>query len=59
MGQKNYIRHIPLFATQIALMRENELILGVSNAPAMIELLHAERDRGRIFEQSTGKRYGC
>ena len=48
-GTKNYIRHIPLFATQIALMRENELILGVSNAPAMTELLHAERDRGAFL----------
>lgn len=48
-GTKNYIRHIPLFATQIALMRENELILGVSNAPAMAELLHAEKDRGAFL----------
>jgi len=48
-GTKNYIRHIPLFATQIALMRENELILGVSNAPAMTELLHAEKDRGAFL----------
>ena len=48
-GTKNYIRHIPLFATQIALMRENELILGVSNAPAMTELLHAEKDCGAFL----------
>ena len=32
-GTKNYIRHIPLFATQIALMNEDKLILGISNAP--------------------------
>ncbi len=48
-GTKNYIRRIPLFATQIALMRENELILGVSNAPAMTELLHAEKDCGAFL----------
>ena len=45
-GTKNYIRKIPMFATQIALAKNNELILGVSNAPAMNELLYAERGRG-------------
>ena len=34
-GTKNYIRHIPLFGTQIALMKSDELVLGVSNLPAM------------------------
>ena len=48
-GTKNYIRHIPLFATQIALMRENEIILGISNAPAMTELLHAEKGCGAFL----------
>jgi len=45
-GTKNYIRKIPMFATEIALMENNELILGVSNAPALCELLYAERGRG-------------
>ncbi len=68
-GTKNYIRKIPMFATQIALMKDrhrfskprdifhrkneipgtmknNELILGISNAPALNELLYAEKGRG-------------
>ena len=45
-GTKNYIRKIPFFATEIALMKNNELILGVSNAPAMNELLYAEKGKG-------------
>ena len=45
-GTKNYIRHIPLFGTQIALMKADELILGVSNIPAMNELIYAEKGSG-------------
>lgn len=45
-GTKNYIRKIPLFATQIALMKDKELILGLSNAPALKELVYAEKGRG-------------
>lgn len=45
-GTKNYIRHIPLFGTQIALMKADELILGISNIPAMNELLYAEKGKG-------------
>ena len=48
-GTKNYIRHIPLFATQIALMKEDKLILGISNAPAMGELLCAEKECGAFL----------
>ena len=39
---KNYIRKIPIFGTQIALMKGDDLILGVSNAPLLNELLYAE-----------------
>ncbi|MBD3312445.1 inositol-phosphate phosphatase [archaeon] len=52
-GTKNYVRKIPLFATEIALMKGDELILGVSNAPAMKELLYAEKGKGAYFN---GKR---
>jgi len=45
-GTKNYMRKIPLFATQIALMKGGELILGLSNAPALKELVYAEKGRG-------------
>lgn len=29
-GTKNYLRGIPLFATQVALMKRNELVMGIS-----------------------------
>lgn len=45
-GTKNYLRNIPLFTTEIALLRNNELLLGVSNAPILGELVYAERGGG-------------
>jgi len=48
-GTKNYMRKIPLFATQIALMKNNEIILGVSNAPALNELIYTEKDKGAFM----------
>ncbi len=46
---KNFIRKIPIFGTQIALMKGDELILGVSNAPLLNELLYAEKGNGAYF----------
>ena len=46
---KNYIRKIPIFGTQIALMKGDELILGVSNAPLLNELLYAEAGNGAFL----------
>lgn len=46
---KNYIRKIPIFGTQIALMKGEELILGVSNAPLLNELLYAETGGGAFL----------
>lgn len=46
---KNYIRKIPIFGTQIALMKDDELILGVSNAPLLNELLYAEKGKGAFL----------
>ncbi|MEX2007608.1 MAG: inositol monophosphatase family protein [Candidatus Levyibacteriota bacterium] len=48
-GTKHYTRQIPLFATQLALMKGDEVILGVSNAPVMDELIYAEKDRGTFL----------
>lgn len=45
-GTKSFMRHIPLFATQLALLKDGELVLGVSNAPALKELLYAEKGQG-------------
>ncbi len=46
---KNYVRKIPIFGTQIALMKDKQLILGVSNAPLLNELLYAEVDKGAFL----------
>ena len=46
---KNYIRKIPIFGTQIALMKGEELILGVSNAPLLNECLYAEAGEGAFL----------
>lgn len=45
-GTKNFMRKVPLFGTQIALMEDSNVIVGVSNAPAMNEMLVAEKGRG-------------
>jgi histidinol-phosphatase len=50
-GTKHYTRQIPLFATQLALMKDDEVILGVSNAPEMNELLYAEKGAGAFLNE--------
>ena len=45
-GTKNYMRKVPLFATQLALMKNGEVVVGVSNAPALGELMYARKGGG-------------
>jgi histidinol-phosphatase len=45
-GTKAFVREYPMFSTQIALMREGAIVLGVSSAPIYGELAHAEQGRG-------------
>lgn len=45
-GTKSFVRGTGMFSTQIALMHQDEIILGVSNAPAMNELCWAVRGEG-------------
>ena len=45
-GTKAFVREYPMFSTQIALMREGRLVLGVSSAPLYGELAWAERGAG-------------
>ena len=45
-GTKAFVREYPMFSTQIALMRQGEIILGVSSAPVYGELAYAERGSG-------------
>ena len=45
-GTKGFVRQYPFFSTQIALMHNGELILGVSSGTMMDELAWAEKGRG-------------
>jgi histidinol-phosphatase len=45
-GTKAFVREIPFFSTQIALMRAGRLVLGVSSAPVYGELAWAEAGGG-------------
>lgn len=45
-GTKAFVREYPMFSTQIALMRGERLVLGVSSAPLYGELAWAERGAG-------------
>jgi len=45
-GTKAFVREYPMFSTQIALMRNGELLLGVSSAPVYGEVSFAERGCG-------------
>ena len=45
-GTYNYARHMPIFATLIALEQDGDVVLGVVHAPAMQETFWAERGQG-------------
>ena len=45
-GTKAFVREYPMFSTQIALMREGRIVLGVSCAPVYGELAYAEAGCG-------------
>jgi histidinol-phosphatase len=45
-GTKSFVRKYPFFSTQIALMHEGRIVLGVSSAPAFEELAWAEAGAG-------------
>lgn len=48
-GTNSFIREYPFFSTQIALMKNGELILGVSNGVMFDELAWASRDEGAFL----------
>lgn len=49
-GTKSFVKRYGMFSTQIALMHKGELVLGVSCAPAMNELVWATRGGGAFDE---------
>ncbi|MBV9698423.1 MAG: inositol-phosphate phosphatase [Gammaproteobacteria bacterium] len=48
-GTKSFVRGTPYFSTQIALLRDGVLVLGVSSAPAADELAYAESGGGAFL----------
>ena len=52
-GTKAFVREYPMFSTQIALMRNGRIVLGVSSAPVYGELAYAEAGCGAFLN---GKR---
>ena len=57
-GTKAFVRRYPFFSTQIALMRGEELILGVSNAPLYGEMAYAEKNNGAFLNNQPIKTSG-
>ena len=45
-GTKGFVRHYPFFSTQIALMHDGDVVLGVSSGTMMDELAWAEKGKG-------------
>jgi histidinol-phosphatase len=45
-GTKAFVREYPMFSTQIALMHQGRLVIGVSSAPVYGELAYGEIGRG-------------
>ena len=45
-GTKGFVRQYPFFSTQIALMHDGEIVLGVSSGTMMDELAWAEKGQG-------------
>lgn len=52
-GTKNYMRQLPFFSTELALMKKRQIILGVSNSPVLKDLMWAQKGKGSF---SNGKR---
>ncbi|HEX6831974.1 MAG TPA: inositol monophosphatase family protein [Rudaea sp.] len=54
-GTKSFVRGYPMFSTQIALMHEGELVLGVSCASEFGETAWARRGGGAFIAEANGK----
>lgn len=49
-GTRSFVRGYPFFSTQIALMHQGRIIVGVSSAPAFGEMAWAERGQGAFLD---------
>ncbi len=54
-GTKNFIRRIPLFGIEIGLLDHDQFTTGVSNMPAMNEILYAAREDGAFCNGTTAR----
>lgn len=52
-GTKAFVRQYPFFSTQIALMHQGEIVLGVSSGTMMDELAWAEKGKGAWLNGSS------
>jgi len=50
-GTKSFVREMPYFSTQIALMHAGEIVLGVSSAPVYNEIAWAEEGGGAFLNE--------
>jgi histidinol-phosphatase len=50
-GTRSFIRHLPFWSVQIALMIDDELVLGVSSAPAFGETAWALEGQGTFIDE--------
>lgn len=48
-GTKAFVRQYPMFSTQIALMKGDEIIVAVSNAPEFDQMAYAEKGKGAFL----------
>jgi histidinol-phosphatase len=53
-GTKNYVRGVPVWATLIALMESDEILLGVVSAPALVRRWWAARGLGAFAAEPGG-----
>jgi histidinol-phosphatase len=58
-GTKNFVRGVPVWATLIGLMAEDEVIMGVVSAPALGRRWWAARDGGAWTGRSMTKAAAC
>lgn len=54
-GTKSFVRHYPFFSTQIALMHNDELVMGVSSAPEFEEIAYAEKGLGAYLSEQPAR----
>ena len=54
-GTSNFIRKIPFFGIELALMKNNKIILGISDMPMMKELMWATKGNGAFLNEKKVK----